>query len=155
MLNMNNRRKENLLKHSALLILLLFLASCSFTPTVAIDDEKPATDATILREGQFQDADASHKGSGSLSILQDGDERIVRFENFQGTAGPGLKVLLVENINGTNQNEIGNYVDLGSLKSTNGNQNYTIPKDVDLSNYTGVMIYCEPFHVVFSRAAFQ
>lgn len=134
---------------------MVVLAGCSFTPTETIDDAKPDADAVVLREGQFQDADASHKGSGNLTILQTGDARTARFENFEGTAGPGLKVLLVENVAGKNHDEIGNYVDLGSLKSTNGNQNYAIPNDVDLSKFTGIMIYCEPFSVVFSRAAFQ
>ncbi len=79
---------------------------------------------------------------------------MLRFEAFDVTNGPDLHVLLVENIDGTNHNEIGEYVDLGALKGNMGNQNYEIPADVDLSHYAGVMIYCMPFHVVFSTAAF-
>jgi hypothetical protein len=44
------------------------------------------------------------------------------------------------------------YLDLGSLKGNQGNQNYEIPEGVDLSEYNGVVIYCLPFHVVFATA---
>jgi hypothetical protein len=41
---------------------------------------------------------------------------------------------------------------LGPLKGNIGNQNYAIPEDVDLSQFSSVVIYCKPFHVVFSYA---
>ncbi len=140
--------------YSLLLISVFFLSACSTTSTMMVDDMAD-TEAMVIREAQFEDADASHQGSGDLKILQNGTERTVRFENFQGTPGPGLVVLLVENVAGKNKSEIGASVELGDLKSTNGNQNYTIPEGVDLSKYDGVMVYCKPFSVVFSRAAFK
>ena len=42
--------------------------------------------------------------------------------------------------------------DLGELKGNIGNQNYEIPKDLDVDQYNSVVIYCVPFHVVFSVA---
>ena len=44
------------------------------------------------------------------------------------------------------------YLDLGPLKGNRGNQNYEIPADVDLSEYGSVVIYCQPFHVIFATA---
>ena len=48
------------------------------------------------------------------------------------------------------------YLDLGKLKGNIGNQNYPITLNTDpganISNYNAVMIYCQPFHVVFSTA---
>ena len=108
----------------------------------------------IVAQGEFVDADSAHQGSGTATIFQQGDSRILRFENFESTNGPDLHVLLVENIAGTRSEELGNYIDLGQLKGNIGSQNYDIPADVDLSQYSGVMIYCMPFHVVFSTAAF-
>lgn len=137
-----------------LLSSILFLTACSSTPTTTLDDVKDV-EAVVIREGTFEDADASHQGSGDLKVLEKGDELTVRFENFESTNGPDLKVILVEKIEGTNRNSIGNKLELGALKSTNGNQNYTVPAGTDLSNYTGVMIYCKQFGVVFSRAAFK
>ena len=153
-----NKTKHALNKQLNLLILLLTvftLASCNATPTTPLDDPELDKDAIILHQGEFQDADPSHKGSGQMSILEQNNERTLRFENFSSTNGPDLKVVLVENIAGTKQAELGEHLNLGKLKSTNGNQNYAIPEDADLSNYTGVIIYCEAFHVVFSRAAFK
>ena len=41
---------------------------------------------------------------------------------------------------------------LGSLKGNVGNQNYEIPADADVNALFSVVIYCSPFHVVFSVA---
>jgi hypothetical protein len=46
-------------------------------------------------------------------------------------------------------------VDLGDLKGTTGNQNYTIPASVDLGNVKSVSIYCERFHVNFGAATLR
>jgi len=117
-------------------------------------EESSSTEWVIAAQGEFMDADSAHKGSGTAIIFEQGENRILRFENFESTNGPDLHVLLVENIEGTRNSELGNYIDLGKLKGNIGNQNYEISADVDLSLYNGVMIYCVPFHVVFSRAIF-
>jgi hypothetical protein len=44
------------------------------------------------------------------------------------------------------------YLDLGSLKGNLGNQNYDIPAGTDINQFKSVVIYCLPFHVVFSTA---
>lgn len=108
----------------------------------------------VAAQGSFRDGGSSYQGSGTATIFQQGDERILRFEDFEVTNGPDLHVLLVQNIDGE-RGELGNYVDLGSLKGNVGNQNYEIPADVNLDDYAGIMIYCQPFHVVFSTAPFQ
>lgn len=109
---------------------------------------------TVTSSGQFVDISFLHRGSGRAAIVQQGDQRVLRLEDFAVTNGPDLQVLLVENIDGTDSSSMGEYIDLGALKGNIGNQNYEIPDQVDLSKYEGVMIYCEPFHVVFSTATF-
>lgn len=148
-----NKLYQNKILYLLVLLLALLATACSSTPTTILDDKKD-TEAIVIREGQFQDADASHKGSGELSILQKGEELTVRFENFESTNGPDLKVILVEKIEGTSRATVGEKLELGPLKSINGNQNYEVPAGTDISKYTGVMIYCKQFGVVFSRAAF-
>lgn len=126
-------------------------------PDKEMEEEMPeaAADEWVLAaQGEFMDADDFHQGSGTATIFQQGDNKVLRFENFESTNGPDLHVLLVENVGGSSSAELGEYVDLGSLKGNIGNQNYEIPADVDLSKYSGVMIYCMPFHVVFSTASF-
>jgi hypothetical protein len=105
-----------------------------------------------IAQGNFRDFDDFHRGSGSAAIFQQGPQRVLRFEDFEVTNGPDLHVLLVENVDATGRDDLGNYIDLGSLKGNIGNQNYEIAEDVNLDDFNGVMIYCQPFHVVFSTA---
>ncbi len=124
-------------------------------PDKTIDDNMPSEEPIILKAGQFTDADSFHKGSGKATIYElPTNNRILRFEDFRSTNGPDLHVILSSNPNPTNRSNIGDdYIDLGSLKGNLGNQNYDIPADVDLSGYESVVIYCKPFHVVFSTAS--
>ena len=121
-------------------------------PDKEMEEEMPeaADEWSVAASGTFVGADAFHQGSGTATIFQQGDTRVLRFEDFEVTNGPDLHVLLVENLEG----DMGNYVDLGSLKGNVGSQNYEIPDDLDLSQFAGVMIYCQPFHVNFATAGF-
>ena len=113
------------------------------------DDAGP----TILSSGDFAGADDFHMGSGTATIYGSGEDRILRLENFTSTNGPDLHVLLSVMPSPTKEDILVEYyVDLGSLKGNIGNQNYAIPEDVDLRVIESVVIYCMPFHVVFSTA---
>ena len=68
------------------------------------------------------------------------------------TNGPYLHVLLVQNPSPTGRADLGEYVDLGSLKGNVGSQNYDIPEGIDVAQFESIVIYCKPFHVVFSVA---
>lgn len=113
-----------------------------------------AGEPVALVSGEFMDADSFHMSSGTATIFQLPDGRfILRFENFEATNGPDLHVVLSEHPNPSNHDELGaNYLDLGSLKGNIGNQNYEIPSGMDLSAYKSVVIYCQPFQVVFATA---
>ena len=113
-----------------------------------------AAEWVAVGQGAFVGADAFHMGEGVATIFSQGDQSVLRLEDFTVTNGPDLHVLLVQNIDGTSSSELGEYLDLGSLKGNVGNQNYEIPAGTDLSQYSGVMIYCMPFHVVFATAGF-
>ena len=101
----------------------------------------------------FRDGDSFHQGSGTAVIyaLSNG-EHLLRFEDFNVTNGPDLHVYLVPRANRENVS-IDGYTDLGSLKGNVGNQNYTIPMGVEVPNEVSVVIWCEPFRVLFSVAA--
>lgn len=110
---------------------------------------------TELLTGTFVDADAAHRGSGSATVfeLEDGS-RVLRFEQFEVTNGPDLHVLLVptgETVDRDLLTQVG-YEDLGKLKGNVGNQNYVVPQSLDSDGTWTVVVYCEPFHVVFSTA---
>jgi hypothetical protein len=110
--------------------------------------------AETLAIATFTDADNAHRGSGTATILQQGDRRVLRFTDFEVTNGPDLHVYLVKNIAGRSEQTFDGYIDLGSLKGNIGEQNYDLAADVDLSEYGGIIIYCQPFHVTLSIAEF-
>jgi hypothetical protein len=58
--------------------------------------------------------------------LSDGAQ-VLRFEDFSATNGPDLHVLLATNPAPASRVDLGDYLDLGSLKGNVGNQNYDIP----------------------------
>ena len=108
----------------------------------------------VLASGPFRDADDFHRGSGTATLYDLGPEgRFLRLEDFEVTNGPDLHVLLVPNSDPMTRDDVSGYVDLGSLKGNIGDQNYQIPAGLDLSEYGSVVIYCQPFHVLFSVAS--
>lgn len=138
------------------------MAETELEETPAPDQEVPADqqampevdEPVVFASGEFIEIDAVHGAQGSATIyeLPDGS-RVLRFENFNATNGPDLHVILANHADPRSSAEVGeDYADLGMLKGNVGDQNYDIPPDLDLSQYQSVVIYCVPFHVVFSTA---
>ena len=118
-----------------------------------MNDNMPADEPFVLFEGVFGFIDAVHNGEGSATIYElPDDSQIVRLENFRVTNGPQLHVILSPNAPDTIFGDVGDYVDLGALSGNIGNQNYTIPDDINIEDYQSVIIYCVPFNVIFSVA---
>ena len=108
-----------------------------------------------VASGSFRDADSFHRGSGIATIYQTPDgNHVLRFEGFEVTNGPDLRVLLAEPEDPMSRDELqaGGYTHLAKLKGNRGSQNYEIPADIDLDQQNSVIIYCMPFHVIFSVA---
>ena len=72
------------------------------------DNMMPTTDGwALIAAGQFTGADSFHQGAGNASIYQQGDQRVLRFEDFSVTNGPDLHVILTENPAPTSRDDIG------------------------------------------------
>ena len=115
--------------------------------------------ATVkLKTGSFRDQDSFHKGSGEATIFRGPDgSLLLRLENLRVTNGPDLHVILSPHPDPGDQGELKGpgYIDLGKLKGNRGNQNYEIPDEVDVAATGSVVIYCKPFHVIFSVASLE
>jgi hypothetical protein len=112
-------------------------------------------EATVLASGKFRDGDSFHKGSGDVSLyrLANGDA-VLRFEGLSVTNGPDLHVLVSTHSDPMTKGELrdAGYSTLGQLKGNRGDQNYEVPSDIDADSIGSVIIYCMPFHVIFSVA---
>lgn len=110
-----------------------------------------------VKWGMFRDGDSFHKGSGDAAIWDLGtDGFVLRFEDFNVINGPDLRVLLTTHPDPMGRGDVHaddvTYVEIGKLKGNIGNQNYPIPDDVNVDDYSSVVIYCKPFQVVFAVA---
>ena len=113
---------------------------------------------TPLLTGRF--VGEVHKTSGRATVYQKADgSRILRLTDFSTSNGPAVHVLLID---GTSTNPSKNFalaavrnVDLGDLKGNQGDQDYSVPKDVDLRALNTVSIYCERFHANFGAARLE
>lgn len=125
------------------------------TVPTAPDPGSAATDevtAVEIYRGQFRDADDFHQGSGDAILYRLSDGRhLVRFENFEVTNGPDLHVYLVPRANSLAVS-IDGYVDLGELKGNIGDQNYFVDAGIVVGPEVSIVIWCEPFRVLFSTA---
>ena len=98
----------------------------------------------VLRTGTFEGL-LGHNADGVAKILKVSDSSYLRFEDFQVTNGPDLRVYL------TNNGDVKTGHHLDKLKGSKGNQNYLLD-GVDWQKYDTVVVYCQPFGVHFGQA---
>lgn len=129
-------------------------ASDNSDSSTAEDSSADESEAVALRSGNWIEIDPVHKAEGTATVFQIGDERVVRLDQFTVTNGPDLYVILAKNVPTGILDGVGeDYVNLGTLKGNVGSQNYSIPADVNLDEFSSVVIWCQQFNVVFSSAA--
>ncbi|MFZ1720821.1 MAG: DM13 domain-containing protein [Candidatus Moraniibacteriota bacterium] len=126
------------------------------TLPVAVQPSKPENDSSKndtasqekpMESEAFPIVDTpAHPASGQVRIIQTGDETIVRYENYKTINGPDVRVYLAKDLDAKE------YVDLGPLKGTEGNINYSIPKGVKIADYKYALTWCEDFAVLFNSA---
>ena len=83
--------------------------------------------------------------SGFAKIYLENNEYKVKLEDIIISDGPDLKVYL------SKENTPINFVNLGNFKG-NGNTFYTIPTNVNVSEYQYVLIHCQEFNHLFAIA---
>jgi hypothetical protein len=101
-----------------------------------------------------------HQTSGRATIYRAADGRqYLRLSDFTTSNGPDVHVLLVRAEDKALDQEIVkgdlDRVELGTLKGSQGDQNYELPATADLNQYQAVAIYCERFHAIFGVARLE
>ena len=99
----------------------------------------------ILKTGQFVGL-AGHFAEGDVKILDVAGTQYLRFENFEVTNGPDLRVYL------TQDGDVKQGIHLEKLKGSKGAQNYLL-ENINTDVYDTIVIYCQPFGVYFGEAA--
>jgi hypothetical protein len=114
------------------------------TMTMNINQSTPNTDLI----GNFIGVgDGIHKAEGLAKILTlSNGSQILRLKDFRSTNGPDVHLYL------STDKQTSDFIDLGRLKANIGNQNYQIPLDTDFNKYKYVLIWCQPFSVLFGSA---
>lgn len=107
----------------------------------------------VLVQGQFKSVAHETRGSAAIYRLGDG-HRVLRLTEFATSNGPDVRVYLVAAPDAGDNETVkkAGFVELGKLKGTEGDQNYELPADLDLSKYRAVTIWCRRFSVNFGTA---
>ena len=117
------------------------------SPTPAPADE--ATEPLVTHEGDFEGTDDFHFARGKALLIETApDVYVLRFEEFSVRNGPDLFVYLSPSAEGNADG----FIDLGSLKATDGAFNYDIPAGTDVSQYKSAIVWCKAFSVLFAVA---
>ena len=112
-----------------------------------------ATMPVTLLAGQFHSVAHETKGTATIHDLG-GGHRVLRLTQFVTSNGPDVRVYLVAAGDAADNESVtkAGFVELGKLKGNEGDQNYDIPTDLDLTKYHAVTIWCHRFGVNFATA---
>jgi Electron transfer DM13 len=83
---------------------------------------------------------------GSVKIIRDSGRLSLALQDFMSSNGPDLHVYLSQ------EEQPVHFIELGKLKSTNGNQLYEIPGQPDFKVYGYVLIHCQQYNHLFGIA---
>jgi hypothetical protein len=105
-----------------------------------------------LASGKFRGV--AHETKGMAAIYQVGGKRILRLTEFETSNGPDVHVLLVAAADPKDNDSVkkAGFLDLGSIKGNQGDQNYELPTGTDVARFHSVTIWCKRFGVNFGTA---
>ena len=122
-------------------------SGCQEEGETKILDEEIADEFKASAMGTFVDLGTGHALSGKASFLvNNSNEQVLRFEDFSVINGPDVNVYL------SKTSEFKDVIDLGDLKATQGNINYELANNVDVTEHRFVLIWCVKYAVLFGYA---
>jgi hypothetical protein len=137
------------------ILLMLFassvlLASCvkENTPEIPLNDTVDTTIAVPGEKGNFINGPYGSV-SGMATVYRKDGGLVLALGNMMISNGPQLHVYLSKEVQPVN------FIDLGALQSTKGNQLYTIRGEPDFSQYKYALIHCKKYNHLFGSAQLQ
>lgn len=132
-------------------LVVVVATSCSkqnATPTAPVNEMVDTATSNLKYSGVFMNGnEGAVKGTANI-YLNDGKYQL-QLKDFSVTNGPDLHVYL------SKETQPINFIDLGKLKSTNGNQVYDIPGTPDFSEYKFALVHCQQYDVLFGKSQLQ
>jgi Electron transfer DM13 len=108
--------------------------------------------------GRFEGEGQRTSGRATIYKKPGGEEHL-RLTDFTTPNSPDVHVALVRNDHRDLAQDIAkgelDSIDLGPLKSNQGDQNYDLPAATDLNKYDAVVTYSERSHAVFGLAKLE
>ncbi|MEZ0371926.1 MAG: DM13 domain-containing protein [Candidatus Sericytochromatia bacterium] len=121
----------------------------SAPPSLGPAPTASAEPLSVLKQGSFRNA--VHVVSGKALLVESEGKVYLRLEAFSTENGPDLYLYLVRNPGGSPKGDA-DFVSLGRLKGTSGNQNYELPAGTDTAAIQSVTVWCRAFSVNFGYA---
>ena len=109
---------------------------------VVIEQQEEMPVAELVSEGAFKAR--AHEVEGKALLIAENGKKTLRFEGFNTINGPDLRVYLASDLG------ISDAIEVGKLKGTKGNFNYELDPSIDTDKYNNVLVWCEPFGILFS-----
>ena len=129
-----------------LLSLMVILAACKKEAAEDTLNEMPSPAAQLIASGHFKSGPYGQvSGLGQIWKTTSNTYEVV-LDSFQTSNGPDLYVYLSKEVMPVN------FIEAGSLKSTNGKQVYPLLDMPDLSQYKYVAIHCKAYNHLFGYA---
>jgi hypothetical protein len=132
------------------LTVLLFFTACTKnneTATTPLNEMLPA-DSSAVAKGSFINGPHGTV-TGKATVVVNNGVYTLALEEVMISKGPDLHVYLSRELQPVN------FIDLGKLKSTAGNQLYAISGKPDLAQYKYALIHCQQYNHLFGSAALQ
>jgi hypothetical protein len=133
-----------------IIVITLFLASCvkENTSTIPLNNTVDTLVSSLEYNGNFMNGPYG-RVSGMAKIYKQNDSFILSLLNVSISNGPDLHVYISREVQPVN------FIDLGSLQSTNGNQLYNIPGNPDFMEYKYALIHCKRYNHLFGSAELE
>lgn len=133
-----------------IIVSMIIFTACKkdATSTVTLNEMVDTTVVTTQKTGNFINGPYGSV-SGEAKIFEEKGMFTLALQNMKITNGPDLHVYI------SKEQLPVNFIDLGKLKSTNGNQVYDIPGMPNFTEYKYVLIHCQQYNHLFGSAVLK
>ena len=117
-----------------------------------------SSDPQAILTGRFEGK--AQPTSGRATIYKEpGGEEYLRLSDFITSNGPDVHIVLARSVDLNAAQKVVNGVldsiDIGPLKSNEGDQNYDLPAATDLNKYDAAVVYGQQSHTVLGLAKLE